>query len=79
MLQAYLQSFLIYGTKVSLVGLYFSISSSLLVFLLNWLGLINLTPVWVFLAVSCYVFIFFSVLYHSNTTETEDSLRRGII
>lgn len=56
-------SFLIYGTRVSIAGLFLLFLISLLIFLLNLLGFINLIPLWFFLVVSCYLFISFSVLY----------------
>jgi len=63
MLQTRFQSFLIYGTRVSLVCLFILILLSLIVFPLTWLNLVNLVPIWFGLTVSCYSFMIFSVFY----------------
>lgn len=63
MLQTRFQSFLIYGTRVSLVCLFILILLSLIVFPLTWLNLVNLVPIWLGLTVSCYSFMIFSVFY----------------
>lgn len=63
MLQTRFQSFLIYGTRVSIVCLFILILLSLIVFSLTWLNLVNLVPIWLGFTVSCYLFMSFSVFY----------------